>query len=127
MSNSKVIIQKLASIIGQQQKILDKLAQQVVDTSKPASDPMGKLVHDATAAWSQKSGMSARSTFSAGIDGKSYDVEVVLTITDPKKPAPLAMEGFKQQLLSILQGMFASAAKDPASPLSGCTATFTVK
>lgn len=132
MSKNKVIIQKLANIVEQQQKIIAKLAQQVIDTSPGSTDPMDKLVHDATVAWSTKNGMSASSSFEAGTDGKNYQVDVTLTITDPKKPAgnspnaQKAKDTYKQGFLAILNSMFAAVAASNTSPLAGSTATFNV-
>ncbi len=129
MVDNKLIIKKLAKIVNQQQKIITKLAQQVVDTSLPSADPMDKVVHDATAAWATKAGMSASSSFDAGTDGKNYQVDVVLTITDPKKPKPndqRTKDAYKQSFSAMLQAFFVRASKDTTSPLAGSTATFNV-
>jgi len=130
MSKNKLIIQKLANIVEQQQKIIAKLAQQVIDTSPGGgTDPMDKVVHDATVAWSTKNGMSASSSFEAGTDGKNYQVDVTLTITDPKKPvgpaAQKVKDTYKASFLAALQSAFA-AAQSNNSPLTGATATFNV-
>jgi hypothetical protein len=130
MSKNKIIIQKLANIVEQQQKIIAKLAQQVIDTSPGGgTDPLDKVVHDATVAWSTKNGLSASSSFEAGTDGKNYQVDVVLTITDPKKPvgptAQRAKDNYKASFLAMLQSTFV-AAQGNNSPLAGATATFNV-
>lgn len=131
---NKVIIHKLAKIVDQQQKIIDKLAQQVVDTSHQSDDPLGKLIHDATMEWVTKNRMSAKSNFSAGIREsiKKYDVEVILEITDPRKPGvntpafKKIKEKFTQDFFDILKSMFNTAAQNKTSPLFGYTAIFNI-
>lgn len=124
-TKDKLIIQKLAKIVTQQQTIINKLAQQVVDTSKPQTDPLGTLIHDVTTAWASKNGISANSKFNAGADGKKYYVDVELNITDPRK-SPIMIDKAKQSFLAMLQTMFDAAARNSASPLVGSTAQFDV-
>lgn len=130
--SSKQDLIKIASIVRKQQKILSKLAQQVIDTSRPNTDPLGKVVHDATTSWATQNRMSASSNFNAGTDGKSYEVDVTLTITDPKKPMSNTPNGqktlatFKQTFTSALQAAFSAASNDASSELFNKTATFNV-
>lgn len=133
-SKYKLIIQKLANVVTQQQKVIVKLAQQVVDTSHPTTDPLGKLIHDAVTTWATNNRMSARSSFNAGLQGKNYDVEVILEITDPKVVsiknslnAQRTKETLKQNFLTILQSIFNTASQNSLSPLVGYTANFDVK
>jgi hypothetical protein len=123
-------LRKIAEIVGKQQQILTRLAQQVVDTSRSTANPLDKLVHDATLAWSTQNKMSAKSSFEAGIDGKNYEADVILNITDPRKPvgpaAQTALENFKRSFTAILQSMFAKEAQNSLSPLFNSTARFNV-
>lgn len=128
--SDKSVLYKLASIIEKQTEIALKLAQQIVDTGQPITDPLGKIIHDATVAWTTKSGISAKSSFNAGTNGKFYDINVVLTITDLRKAvgavSQKTKELYKRSFLTVLQDEFNKATKETASPLTGATATFNV-
>jgi len=131
MSINKSVLYKLASIVEKQNEIITRLAQQAIDITKnPSTDPLGKVVSNATMSWSVKNKMSAKSNFSAGVDEKTYEVDVVLTITDPRKPTGPALakakETYKQSFLAILQAEFNKASQDTTSPLFRTTATFNV-
>jgi hypothetical protein len=125
-------MRKIADILGKQQRVLTKLAQQVVDTSVPNSDPLGKIIHDATSAWAIQNKMSAKSSFEAGADGKNYEADVILNITDPRKPvgntpaAQATLENFKRSFTALLQSTFAREAQNSLSPLFNSTARFNV-
>ena len=125
-TKDKIILTKLAEILSNQQRIIKKLSQQALDKSKPQTDPLGQVVHDAALAWQTKNRLSASTKFDAGVDGKHYDVNVALTITDPRKPAGNALPALKASFTATLQSTFDQAAKNGASELSGCTATFSV-
>lgn len=125
-TRDKAVLTKLAKILGNQQKIINKLSQQVFDKSQQTADPLGKLVHDAAMAWQTKNRLSASTKFDAGVDGKHYDVNVALTITDPKKPTGNVLATLKAGFAATLQSMFDEAAKNSASEFFGCTSTFNV-
>lgn len=131
-TKNKAILNKLAQILHNQQKIIKKLSQQVLDQSQQSVDPLGKLIHEAALAWSTKYKFGAKSNFTAEVDGKNYQVDVILTIADPKKPAPNTPAAqnlnasAKASFTNILNSMFAAATKVPGSQLAGATATFNV-
>lgn len=125
------IIKKLASIVIKQQKIQNKILQKLgVDTGM-ADEALKKLALDSATNWLVTNGISGKPTVSLSREGAdptamsvAYDVDVTLTVnTDAAK---LSAENPSTGLLAKLRADFQAAQTKPNSPLSGCTAEFTV-
>lgn len=121
----KLILGKLIKIAGNQQKILERLAQGA-DPAGDADKALSDFIKFQLVSWGMPLEISASEQHHAqrASNSKSYNVDVILTLHDKTKKtlAEDPARGFG----AFLQKKFATVAVDPKSPLNGYTATFTV-
>jgi len=129
--SDRELIKKLANIVIKQQKIQNKILQKLGVDTGVADDALKKLTLDSTTNWLVTNGISGKPSVSISRNSAdptamslAYSVDVTLTVnTDAAK---LSAENSSTGLLAKLRADFQSAVTKPNSPLSGCTAEFTV-
>jgi hypothetical protein len=121
----KLILGRLVKIAGNQQRILQKLAQGV-DPAGEADKALSDFIKFQLTSWGMPMEIAANERHIAkrGSHSKDYNVDVTLTLQDKtkKEKAEDPARGFG----AFLTKRFAEAQANPQSPLYGYTATFNV-